>query len=140
MLKHDITDDKLKDMAQLKNLMLHILEKIHEKMNPQVVFSNVLGLLIKLAIIISLFKAVDEKNTSVLTEIKQANGTVVKGYSKGLSSDEKKRLEILIFKIIAEEIINFAFGSLITFELIRKIYPFSLIFIFCKIVQNPKNN
>jgi len=106
MLKHDITDDKLKDMAQLKNLILHILEKIHEKMNPQVVFSNVLGLLIKLAIIISLFKAVDEKNRSIPTEIKQENGTVVKGYSKGLSSDEKNRLTLIIFKIITDEIIN----------------------------------
>jgi len=40
----------------------------------------------------------------------------------------------------ADEIINFVFGSLITLELIKKIYPSLFILIFCNIVQNPTNN
>ena len=39
-----------------------------------------------------------------------------------------------------DEMINFAFGSLITLELIKKIYPSLFILIFCSIVTNPKNN
>ena len=37
-------ENKKKDVKYLKNLILHVLEKIHEKINPQVVFSNILGL------------------------------------------------------------------------------------------------
>ena len=40
----------------------------------------------------------------------------------------------------AEDIINFEFGSLITLELIKKIYPSSLTLIFCRMVTNPRNS
>ena len=40
----------------------------------------------------------------------------------------------------ALEIISFAFGSFITLEEMRNMYPPSLILIFCKSKQKPKNN
>jgi len=104
--KNEENETKIKELKQLKNFMLYVFEKIHEKMNPQVVFSNILGLLIKLAVITSLFTAIDHKSRSVKTEIKQSDGTVLTGYSSGLSSVEKQRLQTIIFKIITEEIIN----------------------------------
>ena len=106
ILKNNSDEKQKKEVNYLKNSMLHVLEKINEKINSQVVFSNILGLLIKLAIIVSLFKTIDEKNRSVQTQIKQPDGSVVTGYTSGLSSDERNRLNFVIFKIISEEIIN----------------------------------
>ena len=92
MLFTETNEKKKYELRQFKSVFLHILEKIHEKLNPQVVFSNILGIIIKIAVISSLFM------------VAERGGKFDQNIS--MSSTEKKKFYNIIFKIMAEEIIN----------------------------------
>lgn len=86
------------EILMFKKIVINIFNKIHQKINTKVVFSNILGLLIKIAVISSLFIVIERKNKKV----RQPDGR----YTSELSKSEKNRLTGIVINIITDEIIN----------------------------------